>query len=62
MPETPSPDARRTSDPVATTDEPLAVPDCAGGLRTPAGQTTVSGALFPISGRRRSTLPDLEPL
>ena len=37
MPETPSLDPRRTGDPVATTDEPLAVPDCAGGLRTPAG-------------------------
>src|SRR5262249_43530012 len=37
MPEPPSLDPRRTGDPVATTDEPLAVPDCAGGLRTPAG-------------------------
>jgi hypothetical protein len=37
MPETPSLDPRRTGDPVAPTDEPLAVPDCAGGHRTPAG-------------------------
>src|SRR5262249_35621706 len=37
MPETPSLDPRRTGDLVAATDEPLAVPDCAGGLRTPAG-------------------------
>src|SRR5262249_14966213 len=37
MPETPSLDPRRTGDPVATTDEPLAVPDCTGGLCTPAG-------------------------
>jgi tetratricopeptide (TPR) repeat protein len=35
MPETPSLDPRRSGDPGATTEEPLAVPDPAGGLRLP---------------------------
>src|SRR5262245_40604593 len=37
MPETPSLDPRRTGDPVATTDEPLAVADHVGGTHIPAG-------------------------
>jgi serine/threonine protein kinase len=37
MPETPSLDPRRTDDPVATVDGPLAIADRTGGVRTPAG-------------------------
>ena len=37
MPEDPLLDLPRTSDPAATTDEPLAAADRAGGVGTPAG-------------------------
>jgi tetratricopeptide (TPR) repeat protein len=40
MPDDPSLDPRRTGDPVATTDEPLAVADRTGGARMPAGASS----------------------
>jgi tetratricopeptide (TPR) repeat protein len=42
MPETPSLDPRRSGDPAATTEEPPAVPDGAGGVRIPAGVSSLA--------------------